>query len=64
MESNPSAIDVDGQIDLRRIEVSKAVTLGTNLQPGDYALQIIVTDSLAKGNKQIAAQSIDFEIVR
>ncbi|CAN5190640.1 hypothetical protein BH20ACI1_BH20ACI1_15900 [soil metagenome] len=64
VDGTPSAIDVDGQTDLRRIEVSKAVTLGTNLQPGDYALQIIVSDSLAKGKNQIAAQSIDFEIIR
>jgi hypothetical protein len=64
IESSPSAIDVDGQIDLRRIEVSNAITLGTNLQPGDYALQIIVSDGLAKEKKQIASQSIDFEIVR
>ncbi len=64
VEGSPSAIDVDGQPDLRRIEVSKAVTLGANLQPGDYALQIIVSDSLAKEKKQIASQSIDFEIVR
>ena len=64
LEGSPSAIDIDGQIDLRRIEVLKAVTLGTNLEPGDYALQIIVSDSLAKGKKQIAAQSIDFELVK
>ncbi len=64
IESSPSAIDVDGQIDLRRIEVSNAITLGTNLQPGDYALQIIVSDGLAKEKKQIASQLIDFEIVR
>ncbi|HXG84855.1 MAG TPA: VWA domain-containing protein [Pyrinomonadaceae bacterium] len=63
LEGSPSAIDVNGQTDLRRIEVSKAVTLGTNLQPGDYALQIIVSDGLAKEKKQIASQSIDFEIV-
>ncbi len=64
IESSPSAIDVDGQIDLQRIEVSNAITLGTNLQPGDYALQIIVSDGLAKEKKQIASQLIDFEIVR
>ena len=61
---SPSPIDIDGQTDLRRIMVTKAVTLGSNLPPGDYALQVIVSDDLAKGNKQIAAQSIDFEIVK
>jgi hypothetical protein len=64
VDGTPSALDVDGQTDLRRIVVSKAVTLGSNLPPGDYALQVIVSDDLAKGNKQIAAQSIDFEIIK
>ena len=45
-----------------RIEVSNAITLGTDLQAGDYVLQIIVLDNLAKKNNQIAAQSIDFRI--
>ncbi|MEP7036734.1 MAG: hypothetical protein ABI891_00175 [Acidobacteriota bacterium] len=49
---------------MRRIEVSGAVTLGTDLQPGDYALQIIVSDNLAKSKNQIASQSIDFAIVQ
>jgi hypothetical protein len=30
--------------------------------PGDYVLQVIVTDKLAKEKYRIAAQSIDFEI--
>ena len=30
--------------------------------PGDYMLQVIVTDKLAKEKYRIAAQSIDFEI--
>lgn len=64
LEGSPSVVDVDGQNDLRRIEISRAVTLGTSLQPGNYALQVIVSDNLAKEKKQIAAQSIDFEIVR
>ncbi len=64
LEGNPSAIDISGQTDLQRIEVSRAVTLGTNLQPGDYALQVIVSDDLNKEKKQIATQSIDFEIVK
>ena len=63
LESKPGFIDTGGQEDLKRIEISKAVTLGTNLLPGDYALQIIVLDDLAKRKKQIATQSIDFEVV-
>ena len=31
-------------------------------QPGDYVLQVVVTDKLAKEKYRIAAQSMDFEI--
>ncbi|MET0648207.1 MAG: VWA domain-containing protein [Pyrinomonadaceae bacterium] len=37
--------------------------LGTVLVPGEYALQMIVTDLLAKEKQRVAAQWIDFEIV-
>ena len=37
--------------------------LGKVLVPGEYALQMIVTDLLAKEKQRVAAQWIDFEIV-
>jgi hypothetical protein len=37
--------------------------LGRALVPGEYALQMIVTDLLAKEKQRVAAQWIDFEIV-
>jgi len=36
--------------------------LGANIQPGDYVLQVVVTDKLAKEKYQVATQSMDFEI--
>ncbi len=42
---------------------SGAINLGTNLKPGDYILQIIVTDKLAKEKRQIATQFVQFEII-
>ncbi len=62
-QTNPIPLGLGEQKDMQRIGASGAVSLERNWQAGDYVLQIIVTDSLAKGNKQIAAQSIDFEIV-
>jgi len=38
--------------------------LGNDLQPGDYALQLIVTDKLAKEESRVVGQWIDFEIVK
>ena len=40
-----------------------AVALGENLLPGDYVLQIVVTDGLAKDKKRIATQYVQFEVV-
>jgi VWFA-related protein len=39
------------------------MTLGTDLAPGEYVLQITVTDPTAKKGQGIAIQSADFEIV-
>ena len=38
--------------------------LGSDLSPGEYVLQIIVTDPLVKGKYSMATQWIDFEIVK
>ena len=64
LEGEPFQINTNGQTDPRRIEVSNAIVLGTDLPPGDYALQIIAADDLAKRSRQLAAQSIDFELVK
>ncbi len=64
LEGSPSSVNTNGQKDLKRIEVSNAVTLGTDLLPGDYALQIIVSDILGERKNRIASQSIDFEILK
>jgi hypothetical protein len=40
------------------------IRLGSDLQPGEYVLQMIVTDTLVKGKQSTAAQWIDFEIIK
>lgn len=40
-----------------------AVSLGENLLPGDYVLQVIVTDALAKEKKRLATQYVQFEVL-
>jgi hypothetical protein len=52
------------QKDLTRLVAGGSFLLGKELQPGEYALQFIVTDKLAKEKEQIATNWIDFEIVR
>jgi len=38
--------------------------LGSNMVPGEYAMQIVITDKLAREKYRTVAQSIDFEIVK
>jgi hypothetical protein len=52
------------QPDLKRITVLGAVRLGGELIPGEYVLQITVTDPLADEKHRVATQWIDFEIVK
>jgi len=51
-----------GQTDLGRLVVAGALDLGTDLPPGEYIFQIIVSDTLADKKYRVATQSMDFEI--
>ncbi len=55
----PAAADAS---DPRRRECEGVLTLGSDLPPGQYVLQVIVTDKLAKGSSSTVTQSTDFEI--
>ncbi len=63
LEGQPGSFDTSGQTDLKRLQAVGAITLGNNLAPGNYVLQLIVKDGLAKEKRQIASGSVDFEIV-
>jgi VWFA-related protein len=52
------------QTDMSHLLAGSRLQLGMQLTPGDYVLQVIVTDALAKGKNRTAAQWIDFEIVK
>jgi len=57
-------IDVAAQKDMERLAAGGGVQLGTVLEPGEYLLQVIVTDPLAKEKHRTATRWIDFEIVK
>ncbi|MFZ1702128.1 MAG: VWA domain-containing protein [Pyrinomonadaceae bacterium] len=63
LDGTKKPIAVGGQTDLQHIKASGAIALGTQMLPGDYILQIIVTDELAKTKQQIATQFVQFEVV-
>ena len=54
--------DPGAQTDMKRLSAGGRLQLGTDMLPGDYVLQIIVTDPLAKEKLRTATQWIDFEI--
>lgn len=56
--------DSSQQKDLTRLVTGGSLLLGKELQPGDYALQLIVTDRLAREENRAVGQWIDFEIVK
>ena len=49
--------------DPKAIDFSSALALGTDMAPGDYVLQITITDNLAKSKHKSAVQFVQFEIV-
>ena len=56
--------DPGPQADLRRVLAGGGLNLGNDLAPGEYVLQVVVTDLLAKEKYRTATQWIDFEIVK
>jgi hypothetical protein len=59
----PSNIDA-AQADPKRVPSVGRVQLGPEFEPGQYVLQVVVTDQLTKEKQSIATQWIDFEIVK
>jgi VWFA-related protein len=55
--------DAGQQTDLKRLVANGAVQLGSEMQPGEYVFQIIVTDLLASGKQRVSSQWIDFDVV-
>jgi hypothetical protein len=60
---DPVPVDLEGQADLKRISGATLFQLGTEMSPGEYVLQIIVTDS-SKSKSPTASQWIDFEVIK
>jgi VWFA-related protein len=55
---------VTSQTDLKRLLAGGEIQLGTDLAPGEYVLQIVVSDMLADQKHRTTSQWMDFEIVK
>ena len=62
LEGKTAPIDLSGQPDLQRVKSIGAITLGSEMTAGEYILQIIITDNLAKEKRRLATQFVQFEI--
>jgi VWFA-related protein len=59
----PTALDTTaGSSDPQRVMAGGRMSLGRDMTPGQYVLQVIVTDKLAKSKFNTVTQSTDFEI--
>ncbi len=52
------------QTDLKRLIAGGALQLGSDLIPGEYALEVVVNDELGDEKHRTATQWMDFEIVK
>ena len=64
LTGTPAAIEAATQSSLKRIASVGRLQLGSEFPPGEYVLQVLVTDRLANEKQQIASQWIDFEVVK
>ena len=56
-------VDLTGQPNMSRIQLSRAMVLGTEMPRGEYVLQIFVRDDSDSSKKKIANQFVQFEVV-
>ena len=60
----PMTYEMGEQPDPKHLKAGGRIQLGKDAQPGEYILQVVVTDLLANKKRNVASQWIDFEIVR
>ena len=62
LDGAPKPLDMRGQTDMEHLKFAGALSIGGKMTPGDYVLQIIITDANAKVKQQIGTQFVQFEI--
>ena len=62
--SLPAVIDAKNQSDLSRLFLNSAVRLTPDLEPGNYYLQVVITDKAARNKQPPITQWVDFEVVK
>ena len=65
VKSTPETnVDTTNQSDPKRLLITNVMRLSPDLEPGNYYLQVVVTDKAAGPKQPPAIQWVDFEIVK
>ena len=62
LDGKPKPLDTGAQTNPQKIIFLGALSLGSEMLPGDYVLQIVVIDTLAKEKRKLTTQWIQFEV--
>jgi len=62
LDGKPMPVAMSGQKGVGKISTTGAISIGKQMEAGDYILQVVVTDELAKGKNRIATQFVQFEV--
>jgi hypothetical protein len=63
-EGKPMVPSLTGEAASGRLLAGGHMTLAEGMSPGDYLLQVTVTDKLAKEKYRSVSQAVDFEVAR
>ena len=59
----PKPVPPSAQTDMQRVRLMGSLALEKQLMPGDYVLQLVVTDDLIKGKNNTVTQYTQFEVI-
>lgn len=62
-EGQSQPLSTAGQQDPKAMSFAASLSLGTSMKAGEYVLQIVITDNLAKEKRKTVNQFVQFEIV-
>jgi len=62
LEGKPIPFNTEGYNDFGKMNFLGALSLGSGMPPGDYVLQIIIIDNVAKSKQKLATRWVQFEI--
>ena len=63
LDGQQKPLEMRDQTDMEHLKFVGALNIGQKMPPGDYVLQVIITDPLAKAKQQVTTQFVQFEIV-